>query len=173
MRQSSQIFACIRTRWLGFNGVISTKPSAFYALGSPKALPLLACITLGTYAAALAIGHSKSRVGRKLWLCCAAILCLGCLGVFKYAGHGVRKAERAVLACKQVSLAHRFSAFRAIHRILLLSECVTILRKQTLRLGRALAHLERFLHFSLKVFCLHEGNAFTLVTEHDQSVALL
>lgn len=47
------------------------------------------------------------------------------------------------------------------------------LRKQTLRLGRVLAHLERFLHFSLKVFCFHKGNAFTFVTEHDQSVALL
>lgn len=40
----------------------------------------------GTYAAALAIGRCKSRVGKRLWLCCAAILCLGCLGVFKYAG---------------------------------------------------------------------------------------
>ena len=47
------------------------------------------------------------------------------------------------------------------------------LRKQTLRLGRVLAYLERFLHFSLKVFCLHKGNAFTLVTEHDQPVAFL
>lgn len=34
MRQSSQIFACIRTRWLGFNGVISTKPSAFLAFSN-------------------------------------------------------------------------------------------------------------------------------------------
>ena len=71
-----------RARWV----LLLAASLGFYALGSPKALPLLACITLGTYAAALAIGHSKSRVGRKLWLCCAAILCLGCLGVFKYAG---------------------------------------------------------------------------------------
>ena len=71
-----------RARWV----LLIAASLGFYALGSPKALPLLACITLGTYAAALAIGHSKSRVGRKLWLCCAAILCLGCLGVFKYAG---------------------------------------------------------------------------------------
>lgn len=71
-----------RARWV----LLLAASLGFYALGSPKALPLLACITLGTYAAALAIGHSKSRVGRKLWLCCAAILCLGCLVVFKYAG---------------------------------------------------------------------------------------
>ena len=71
-----------RARWV----LLLAASLGFYALGSPKALPLLACITLGTYAAALAIGRCKSRVGRKLWLCCAAILCLGCLGVFKYAG---------------------------------------------------------------------------------------
>lgn len=71
-----------RARWV----LLLAASLGFYALGSPKALPLLACITLGTYAAALAIGRCKNRVGRKLWLCCAAILCLGCLGVFKYAG---------------------------------------------------------------------------------------
>lgn len=70
-----------RARWV----LLLAASLGFYALGSPKALPLLACITLGTYAAALAIGRCKNRVGRKLWLCCAAILCLGCLGVFKYA----------------------------------------------------------------------------------------
>lgn len=71
-----------RARWV----LLLAASLGFYALGSPKALPLLACITLGTYAAALAIGRCKNRAGRKLWLCCAAILCLGCLGVFKYAG---------------------------------------------------------------------------------------
>ena len=58
----------------------------FYAVGSPQALPLLAGITLGTYAAALGIAKSKTQTAKKLWLTCAAILCIGCLCLFKYAG---------------------------------------------------------------------------------------
>lgn len=58
----------------------------FYAVGSPQALPLLAGITLGTYAAALGIAKSEHALVKKCWLVCAVILCLGCLGVFKYAG---------------------------------------------------------------------------------------
>lgn len=58
----------------------------FYAVGSPKALPLLAGITLGTYAAALGIAKSKTQTAKKLWLTCAAVLCIGCLCLFKYAG---------------------------------------------------------------------------------------
>ena len=51
----------------------------FYAVGSPQALPLLAGITLGTYAAALGIAKSKTQTAKKLWLTCAAVLCIGCL----------------------------------------------------------------------------------------------
>ena len=40
----------------------------FYAVGSPQALPLLAGITLGTYAAALGIAKSKTQTAKKLWL---------------------------------------------------------------------------------------------------------
>lgn len=58
----------------------------FYAVGSPQALPLLAGITLGTYAAALGIAKSEHALVKKCWLVCAVLLCLGCLGVFKYAG---------------------------------------------------------------------------------------
>ena len=58
----------------------------FYAVGSPQALPLLAGITLGTYAAALGIAKSKTQTAKKLWLTCAAVLCIGCLCLFKYAG---------------------------------------------------------------------------------------
>lgn len=58
----------------------------FYAVGSPQALPLLAGITLGTYAAALGIAKSKTQTAKKLWLICAAVLCIGCLCLFKYAG---------------------------------------------------------------------------------------
>ena len=58
----------------------------FYAVGNPQALPLLAGITLGTYAAALGIAKSKTQTAKKLWLTCAAILCIGCLCLFKYAG---------------------------------------------------------------------------------------
>lgn len=58
----------------------------FYAWGSPQAFPLLAGITLGTYAAALAIAKCCSRAAKRVWLGLAAALCLGCLGVFKYAG---------------------------------------------------------------------------------------
>ncbi len=38
----------------------------FYAVGSPQALPLLAGITLGTYAAALGIAKSKTQTAKKL-----------------------------------------------------------------------------------------------------------
>ena len=58
----------------------------FYAVGSPQAFPLLAGITLGTYAAALGIAKSKTQTAKKLWLTCAAVLCIGCLCLFKYAG---------------------------------------------------------------------------------------
>ena len=58
----------------------------FYAVGSPQALPLPAGITLGTYAAALGIAKSKTQTAKKLWLTCAAVLCIGCLCLFKYAG---------------------------------------------------------------------------------------
>lgn len=58
----------------------------FYAVGSPQALPLLAGITLGTYAAALGIAKCKTQTAKKLWLTCAAVLCIGCLCLFKYAG---------------------------------------------------------------------------------------
>ncbi len=58
----------------------------FYAVGTPQALPLLAGITLGTYAAALGIAKSEHALVKKCWLVCAVLLCLGCLGVFKYAG---------------------------------------------------------------------------------------
>ena len=51
----------------------------FYAVGSPQALPLLAGITLGTYAAALGIAKSKTQTAKKLWLTCSAVLCIGCL----------------------------------------------------------------------------------------------
>lgn len=59
---------------------------AFYALGSPQAMVLLAAITLGTYLAALGIGRSRTETGKDLWCGFALVLCLGCLGWFKYAG---------------------------------------------------------------------------------------
>ena len=59
---------------------------AFYALGSPQALPLLAAITLGTYAAARGIDRNRTEAGKNLWCAGALVLCLGCLGRFKYAG---------------------------------------------------------------------------------------
>ena len=69
-------------RW----GLLLAASLGFYAVGSPQALPLLAGITLGTYAAALGIAKSKTQTAKKLWLTCAAVLCIGCLCLFKYAG---------------------------------------------------------------------------------------
>ena len=71
-----------RWRWV----LLLAASLGFYAVGSPQALPLLAGITLGTYTAALGIAKSKSQTAKRLWLTCAAILCIGCLGLFKYAG---------------------------------------------------------------------------------------
>lgn len=66
-------------RWV----LLLTASLGFYAVGSPQALPLLAGITLGTYAAALGIAKSKTQTAKKLWLTCAAVLCIGCLCLFK------------------------------------------------------------------------------------------
>ena len=71
-----------KARWV----LLLAASLGFYAVGSPQALPLLAGITLGTYAAALGIAKSEHALVKKCWLVCAVLLCLGCLGVFKYAG---------------------------------------------------------------------------------------
>lgn len=71
-----------QARWV----LLLAASMGFYAVGSPQALPLLAGITLGTYAAALGIAKSEHALVKKCWLVCAVLLCLGCLGVFKYAG---------------------------------------------------------------------------------------
>ena len=71
-----------RWRWV----LLLAASLGFYALGSAQAFPLLMGITLGTYAAALFIAKSKTQTAKRIWLICAAVLCLGCLGVFKYAG---------------------------------------------------------------------------------------
>lgn len=71
-----------RWRWV----VLLAASLGFYAAGSPQAFPLLAGITLGTYSAALLIQKCASRAAKRFWLACAVLLCLGCLGVFKYAG---------------------------------------------------------------------------------------
>lgn len=59
---------------------------AFYAIGSPEAVGLLAAITMGTWLAAVMIARSGNALGRRLWCGLATVLCLGCLGWFKYAG---------------------------------------------------------------------------------------
>ncbi len=71
-----------QARWM----LLLAASLGFYAVGSPQALPLLAGITLGTYAAVLGIAKSEHALVKKCWLVCAVLLCLGCLGVFKYAG---------------------------------------------------------------------------------------
>ena len=71
-----------KARWV----LLLAASLGFYAVGSPQALPLLAGITLGTYATALGIAKSEHALVKKCWLVCAVLLCLGCLGVFKYAG---------------------------------------------------------------------------------------
>lgn len=69
-------------RWL----VLLTASLGFYALGSPQAVGILTVITLGTYGAALGIGRSRTVAGKDLWCAGGVLLCLGCLGWFKYAG---------------------------------------------------------------------------------------
>ena len=71
-----------RARWV----LLLAASLGFYTLGSPQALPLLAGITLGTYLAAIMIQKCSRPAARRFWLWCAVALCLGCLGVFKYAG---------------------------------------------------------------------------------------
>lgn len=71
-----------RWRW----ALLLAASLGFYAAGSPQAFPLLAVITLGTYAAARMVARCSTPMARQFWLGCAVVLCLGCLGVFKYAG---------------------------------------------------------------------------------------
>lgn len=77
-----------RWRWV----LLLAASLAFYALGSPQAVALLAVITLGTYMAALGIGRSRTNTGKNLWCAAALLLCFGCLGWFKYAGFLTRTA---------------------------------------------------------------------------------
>ena len=71
-----------RWRWV----LLLAASLGFYAAGSPQAFPLLAGITLGTYAAALCIAKARRITVKRFWLALAVLLCLGCLGIFKYAG---------------------------------------------------------------------------------------
>lgn len=68
-------------RWV----LLLAASAAFYALGSPQAVPLLAAVTGGTYLAALGIDRASARRAKRLWCAAAAVLCMGCLAVFKYA----------------------------------------------------------------------------------------
>lgn len=58
----------------------------FYLWWNPWTGFLLLGTTLVSWLAAQAIERSQSPRGRKLWLALALVCCLGCLGVFKYAG---------------------------------------------------------------------------------------
>lgn len=77
-----------RARWV----LLLAASAAFYAIGSVRALPLLAAVTLGTYAAARRIARADRPGIKKFWLAAASVLCLGCLGVFKYADLAVGTA---------------------------------------------------------------------------------
>lgn len=72
----------VRLRWIWLL-LVSV---AFYAVGSPEAVGLLALITVGTYLAALGIAHTERSWLRRVYMVLAVILCLGCLAWFKYAG---------------------------------------------------------------------------------------
>lgn len=71
-----------RARW----ALLLAASVGFYAVGSLQALPLLAAVTFGTYIAALGIAKAQTARAKRLWCAGAAVLCMGCLAVFKYGG---------------------------------------------------------------------------------------
>lgn len=70
----------------GENAVLLIFSLIFYAWGEPKYVPLLMLMALASWLCALGVGSAKSQSGKRLWVILAAVVDIGLIGYFKYAG---------------------------------------------------------------------------------------
>ena len=68
------------------NAVLLVFSLVFYAWGEPKYLFLLMFMAFASWACALGVQHAPSEGRKKLWVLLAAVIDIGLIGYFKYAG---------------------------------------------------------------------------------------
>ena len=75
------------------NGWLLLASLLFYAWGEPKYVFLMIGSILLNYLWGLAIGRSKTQKGKRFFLVCSVITCLGLLGYYKYAVFAVENVN--------------------------------------------------------------------------------
>ena len=75
------------------NGWLLLASLLFYAWGEPKYVFLMIGSILLNYLWGLAIGRSKTQKGKRFFLVCSVITCLGLLGYYKYADFAVENVN--------------------------------------------------------------------------------
>ena len=68
------------------NWVLLIFSLVFYAWGEPKYVLLLMFMAFASWACALGVERSSSRRGKRCWVLLAAVVDIGLIGYFKYAG---------------------------------------------------------------------------------------
>ncbi len=68
------------------NWVLLVFSLIFYAWGEPKYVLLLMFMAFASWACALGVERASSRRGKRLWVLLAAVVDIGLIGYFKYAG---------------------------------------------------------------------------------------
>ncbi|MDO5399934.1 MAG: MBOAT family O-acyltransferase [Eubacteriales bacterium] len=68
------------------NGVLLVFSLVFYAWGEPRYVLLLMFMAFASWACALGVDRAQSRAGKGLWVALAAVIDIGLIGWFKYAG---------------------------------------------------------------------------------------
>ena len=68
------------------NWVLLVFSLVFYAWGEPKYVLLLMFMAFASWACALGVERTPSRRGKRLWVLLAAVVDIGLIGYFKYAG---------------------------------------------------------------------------------------
>ena len=68
------------------NWVLLIFSLVFYAWGEPKYVLLLMFMAFASWACALGVERTEDRRGKRLWVLLAAVVDIGLIGYFKYAG---------------------------------------------------------------------------------------
>ena len=90
------------------NAILLIFSLIFYAWGEPVYVLILLGMSLFSWLFSLGIEKAGSRGGKRVWLALAAIVCIGSIGFFKYAGFIAENvnavAGRALLPVPQIAL---------------------------------------------------------------------
>ena len=90
------------------NAVLLVFSLVFYAWGEPVYVLILLGMSLFSWLFSLGIEKAGSKGGKRLWVALAAIVCIGSIGFFKYAGFIAENvnavAGRALLPVPQIAL---------------------------------------------------------------------